>query len=84
LTDTTTLVIVAPVLIATLMRGALAAPVGADVWRDDWLPVPGEPGRQLRDLFTGQTWTAESIDGRAALRLRDVFGVLPVSALLAD
>ncbi len=39
--DGQTLVIAAPVLIATLLRGNLAPPIGADVWREELLPVPG-------------------------------------------
>ena len=73
-----TLVIAAPVLIASLLEGATGRPVGSDVWRDDWLPVPGEAGRTYRDIFTRQELTSEVIDGRAGLRLRDVFGDLPV------
>jgi len=78
------LIIAAPVLIATLMRGALAPPIGADVWRDDWLPVPAEAGRAYRDLFSSQVLKTEVIDGRAGFRLREVFGQLPVAALFAE
>jgi (1->4)-alpha-D-glucan 1-alpha-D-glucosylmutase len=79
-----TLVIAAPVLIATLLKGAQVDPVGSDVWRDDWLPVPGEAGRTYRDIFTRRELTSEVIDGRAGLRLREVFGDLPVAALLSS
>jgi (1->4)-alpha-D-glucan 1-alpha-D-glucosylmutase len=79
-----TLVVAAPVQIATLMRGGLALPLGTDVWRDARLPVPGEPGRVYTDLFTGQELTAEEGDGRTALKLAEVFGEFPVAALLAE
>jgi hypothetical protein len=46
--------------------------------------MPGEIGCVYRDLFSGQAWKTEQIDGRPGLRLRDVFGALPVAALLAD
>jgi maltooligosyltrehalose synthase len=82
--DGQSLIVAAPVLMATLMRGALAPPIGADVWRDDWLPVPAEVGRAYCDLFSGQILKTELIDGRAGVRLRDVFGNQPVAALLAD
>jgi (1->4)-alpha-D-glucan 1-alpha-D-glucosylmutase len=76
-----TLVIAAPVQVATLTRGALVAPMGAEVWRDAWLPVPGEPGRAYRDLFSGRELIARPQSGRAALKLADVFGDFPVAAL---
>jgi len=78
-----TLVIAAPVQIATLTRGALLPPIGAEVWREGWLPVPGEPGRVFQDLFTGQRRTAEQRGGKAGLRLADVFSDFPVAALLS-
>jgi (1->4)-alpha-D-glucan 1-alpha-D-glucosylmutase len=81
--DGRSLVIAAPVQIATLTRGSLVPPMGADVWREEWLPVPGEPGRTYRDLFTGQDLATRPHAGRAALKLAEVFGAFPVAALLA-
>jgi (1->4)-alpha-D-glucan 1-alpha-D-glucosylmutase len=78
------LVIAAPVQIATLMRGTPAAPIGADVWRDELLPVPGEPGRRYCDLFTGRELIPVESGGRAVLRLAALFGEFPVAALLAE
>ncbi|MDQ6669705.1 MAG: malto-oligosyltrehalose synthase [Chloroflexota bacterium] len=78
-----TLVIAAPVQIATLTRGALLPPIGPEVWREGWLPVPGEPGRVFHDVFTGQKRTAQQHAGRAALKLAEIFSDLPVSALLS-
>ena len=79
-----TLVIAAPVQIATLTGGALVDPIGHEVWRDDSLRVPGEPGRIYTDLFTGRALTTHVEDGKAALKLADVFGDFPVAALLAS
>jgi maltooligosyltrehalose synthase len=78
------LVVAAPVLIATLTRGAMLPPIGEDVWRDARLPVPGEVGRAYRDVFTGQVLRASDYRGRVTLRLADVFGEFPVAALLAE
>jgi (1->4)-alpha-D-glucan 1-alpha-D-glucosylmutase len=75
-----TLLVAAPVLIATLTRGALSIPVGSDIWRDDRLSVPGEHDRTFRDLFTGREVTAQ----HGSLELAEVFGELPVAALLSD
>ena len=74
------LVIAAAVQMATLTRGALALPIGAEVWRETRLQVPGEPGRVYRDLFTDRQLTA----AEAGVRLAEVFGELPVAALLSD
>ena len=78
-----TLVIVAPVQIATLTRGALVEPIGPEIWRDDSLRVPGEPGRTYTDLFTGRTLTTRPDEGKASLRLAQVLGDFPVAALCA-
>ncbi|MBV9579681.1 MAG: malto-oligosyltrehalose synthase, partial [Chloroflexi bacterium] len=79
-----TLVIAAPVQIATLLRGNLAPPIGADVWREDLLPVPGEAGRGYENVLTGQRVGA--VEGRTgpALKLAEVFSDFPVAALLAE
>jgi (1->4)-alpha-D-glucan 1-alpha-D-glucosylmutase len=81
--DGQTLVIAAPVLIATLLRGNLAPPIGADVWREELLPVPGEAGRVYENLFTGQRLSAAERPSGAALKLADVFADFPVAAFLA-
>jgi (1->4)-alpha-D-glucan 1-alpha-D-glucosylmutase len=81
--DGQTLVIAAPVQIATLTRGALVPPMGPEVWREEWLLVPGEPGRVFHDVFTGQQRVAEPRAGKAALKLAEVFSDLPVAALLS-
>jgi (1->4)-alpha-D-glucan 1-alpha-D-glucosylmutase len=82
--DGQVLVIAAPVLIATLMRGAPAAPIGPEVWRDEVLVVPGDRGRPYCDLLTGREVLPIETTGRTALRLSDVFGSFPVAALLLE
>jgi (1->4)-alpha-D-glucan 1-alpha-D-glucosylmutase len=76
-----TLVVAAPVQIATLTGGALVPPIGPEVWREAVLPMPGEPGRVYRDLFTGRSLTTTAQGGRAELALADVFSDFPVAAL---
>ncbi|HYW89840.1 MAG TPA: malto-oligosyltrehalose synthase [Chloroflexota bacterium] len=81
--DGKTLVVVAPTLVATLTRGAMVAPLGPEVWRDDWLNVP--PAAEYRDVLSGQLLETITQDGgNTVLPLRDVFGQLPIAALLAS
>jgi (1->4)-alpha-D-glucan 1-alpha-D-glucosylmutase len=82
--DGQTLVVVAPVQVATLLRNNLAPPIGADVWREDLLPVPGEAGRGYENVLTGQRLTAAESRSGAALRLADVLSDFPVAALLTE
>jgi (1->4)-alpha-D-glucan 1-alpha-D-glucosylmutase len=82
--DGQALVIAVPVQIATLLRGALAPPIGADVWREELLPVPGEAGRGFENLFTGQRHRAAERPSGAALKLAEVFASFPVAALVSD
>jgi (1->4)-alpha-D-glucan 1-alpha-D-glucosylmutase len=82
--DGQVLVIAAPIQIATLLRGTPAPPIGADVWREELLPVPSEPGRVYCELFTGRSLTPFESSGRPVLKLADVFAEFPVSALLSE
>jgi len=82
--DGQTLVVAAPVQVATLTGRALVAPMGPDIWRDDTLRVPGEPGRIYTDLFTGRSLATTLEDGKATLKLAEVFGEFPVAALLSS
>jgi (1->4)-alpha-D-glucan 1-alpha-D-glucosylmutase len=81
--DGQTLVIAAPIQVASLTRGVLVPPMGAEVWKETRLSVPGEPGREFRNLFTDETVTTAGAQGKAVLRLADVFADFPVAALLA-
>jgi (1->4)-alpha-D-glucan 1-alpha-D-glucosylmutase len=82
--DGQSLLIAAPVQIATLTRGALVPPIGVDTWRDHVLPVPGEPGRAYRDLFTDRVIETRPTNGRASVKLADLFADFPVAALLSS
>ena len=79
-----TLLIAAPIQVATLTRGALVAPTGQDVWRDNALGIPGDPSRAYRDLFTGRRLEPANEHGKARLRLARVFEDFPVAALLSE
>jgi (1->4)-alpha-D-glucan 1-alpha-D-glucosylmutase len=76
------LLVAAPLLTAILTRGAMVAPIGHEIWRDDWLTVPA--AASYRDVLTGHTLKAvEQDDGKIVLPLREVFADLPVAVLLA-
>jgi len=60
------------------------APIGAEVWRDHTLTIPGDSSRTYRDVFTGRALEPAAQDGKAALKLAEVFDQFPVAALLAD
>jgi (1->4)-alpha-D-glucan 1-alpha-D-glucosylmutase len=79
-----TLLIAAPVQIATLTRGALVAPIGQEVWRDHSLSIPGDSSRTYRDVFTGLAVEAHDLNGKAALKLAEVFDQFPVAALSSE
>jgi (1->4)-alpha-D-glucan 1-alpha-D-glucosylmutase len=77
------LVVVAPVLTATLTRGALVPPVGEEVWRDTAVVVNGgESGQGYADVFTGARVETTAVRGRAALPLAQALARFPVAALL--
>jgi maltooligosyltrehalose synthase len=82
--DGQTLLIAAPIQIATLTRGALIPPTGPEVWRDNALTIPGDPSRAYRDLFTGRLVEPEADHGKGELKLAKVFEDFPVAALLSE
>jgi (1->4)-alpha-D-glucan 1-alpha-D-glucosylmutase len=73
----------APRLIAKLLPDFQGLPLGCKIWGDTMLPLPEELGDRLwRSLFTGETLTAVSHQGRPALPAAQVFGRFPVALLL--
>jgi (1->4)-alpha-D-glucan 1-alpha-D-glucosylmutase len=72
-----TLVVAAPVLVATLTRGAMVAPMGEEIWRTTTLSVPSG---KYRNVFTGRSIEVEG----PAIRLAELFEELPVAALLSE
>ncbi len=78
-----TAIVVAPVLLAGLMRGA-GEPVGEAVWGATRLAVPSRFGARFRDLFTGELIEVEGGNGRAHLPLRNVLTRFPVALLISE
>jgi (1->4)-alpha-D-glucan 1-alpha-D-glucosylmutase len=73
----------APRLLTHLV-GSGQLPLGLDVWREALLEAPGlAPGARCRNVFTGEVLTAVGHDGRAWLRLAEVFAHFPVALFLA-
>ncbi len=72
----------APRLIARLMPGVGDLPLGAGVWRDTVLVLPGiRPHQRCRNIFTGEIHETSERDGQTVLPLADVFAHFPVALL---
>jgi len=72
-------IVAVPRLSLTLMKGREEAPIGA-VWGDTELILPSQAiGRQLRNIFTGETLASSE-----SLSCREVFGAFPVALLALD
>ncbi|HEX5270677.1 MAG TPA: malto-oligosyltrehalose synthase, partial [Gemmataceae bacterium] len=66
----------------TRLVGEGDLPLGA-VWDDTRLLLPGvEPGRRLKNLFTGEELTAGEHDGRTSVAAAEVFASFPVALLM--
>ncbi len=74
-------VAVAPVLVAGLLRGAATSPIGEAVWNDTWLRLPGGGTDTYRNCFTGELVQAGTRAGRAGLALKEVLARFPVALL---
>jgi (1->4)-alpha-D-glucan 1-alpha-D-glucosylmutase len=74
---------VVPRLIASLIPEAAGPPLGRAVWSDTRVALGDVSGSsRFRDVFTGETVEAQSIDGQLSLPLAAVFGRFPVAVLL--
>jgi maltooligosyltrehalose synthase len=75
---------VAPRLVASLITTPDEAPLGADVWQDGVLVLPGVPsGRRWQNIFTGEYVDAVEREGQTILPLAKVFANFPVALLLS-
>jgi (1->4)-alpha-D-glucan 1-alpha-D-glucosylmutase len=73
----------APRLIAGLMPGYAELPLGAGVWQDTVLVLPGvQPGQRCRNVFTGEIHEPSERHGQTVLALADVFAHFPVALLM--
>jgi (1->4)-alpha-D-glucan 1-alpha-D-glucosylmutase len=69
-------IVAVPRFACSLMRGEIALPLGK-AWKDWTLSLPSELQGSYRNIFTGETITAE-----AALPLAQVFASFPVAVLM--
>jgi (1->4)-alpha-D-glucan 1-alpha-D-glucosylmutase len=73
----------APRLMTRLVPEAGGLPLGAAVWEDTRLLLPGvEPGRRLRNVFTGEDVVPGEHEGLAAVAAAEVFATFPVALLM--
>ena len=74
--EETSVIVVAPRLVATLVRDA-ELPLGSSVWGDTWLDLAAPPGTCYRDLFSGLVLQSEARDGRGGLTAGAIFEHFP-------
>jgi (1->4)-alpha-D-glucan 1-alpha-D-glucosylmutase len=76
---------VAPRLLAGLVPTTGDLPLGPRVWRDAALVVPNLGcSRRWHNVFTDEVLTPTEVNGRASIRLADVFAEFPVALFLAQ
>ena len=74
-----------PRLVARLAPEPGRPPMGAEIWQDTRLPLPGlDPALRWRIAFTGEVLTPEVRDGQPSLAAADLFAHFPVALLIAD
>jgi (1->4)-alpha-D-glucan 1-alpha-D-glucosylmutase len=73
----------APRLVTRLVPQAGGLPLGRAAWEDTRLVLPGvEPGRRLRNIYTGEELVAGEQEGRAYVAAAELFATFPVALLL--
>ena len=76
------LVTIVPRLVTALNPEAKHPPMGRAVWEDSWIVAPPWPTLStFRHLLTGETITAESVNGRRVLPLARVLNHAPIALL---
>ncbi|MGH2615216.1 MAG: malto-oligosyltrehalose synthase, partial [Thermomicrobiales bacterium] len=76
------IIVVVPRLVAGLTGNALRDPVGAEIWGDTRLLLPGVESRiRYRDVISGETVDVAAADGQANLPMAQVFAVFPFALL---
>jgi (1->4)-alpha-D-glucan 1-alpha-D-glucosylmutase len=74
---------VVPRLLTRLGAGEQAVPLGAEVWQDTVLVLPGiSLGQRLKDVFTGTIHKPSTLDEQTVLPLAELFADFPVALLL--
>jgi maltooligosyltrehalose synthase len=73
------IVVAAPRLSYTLMKGREEPPIGAVWGATEFALPPGSGGKRFRNIFTGETFTAGQ-----SLPCRDVFATFPVALLISQ
>lgn len=83
--EQTSVLVVAPRLVAGLMQGSPRPPLGADVWGETSLLLPDEiAGNAFTNVLTGERLEATVGGGRRGLSLGTVFQRLPVAMLVTE
>ena len=71
-----------PRLVVGLTEGREKPPLGENVWKDTWLPLPAEErGEKYRNLFTGETLAVEKRGDKKGLPLGKIFNTFPMAFL---
>ncbi len=74
-----------PRLWTQLLAGPDQTPLGAPVWQDTRLVVPGElSGRAWTNIFTGERMAPTAQDGVLTLGAAELFGHFPVALLVSE
>jgi (1->4)-alpha-D-glucan 1-alpha-D-glucosylmutase len=79
--DSTLLVVVSR-WAATLVRGAIAAPLGRDAWGATHITLPIDVAGDYADVLTGRVLQPDTSSGNAQLKAAALFEILPVAVLL--
>lgn len=74
--------VLAPRFFSRLTANGAMLPLGAEVWQDTWVMQPFDsPTSRYRNIFTGQLFELELLDGQPGLALGKVFAEFPVAVL---
>jgi (1->4)-alpha-D-glucan 1-alpha-D-glucosylmutase len=78
-------IVVVPRLMVRLLSDGHETPLGAGVWQDTRLLVPGiEPQGSWYNVFTGEPVTFATADGQPALAVAEILAHFPVALLVAQ
>ena len=83
--ETATAVVIVPRLVSGLLGNSAVPPIGAQVWEDNRVLLPGHDGpATLQNAFTGEAVPWQEMEGQVALDVSAVLNNFPVALLLSS
>jgi (1->4)-alpha-D-glucan 1-alpha-D-glucosylmutase len=81
--ESTSLIVVVPRLVSSLLNGSERSPVGPEVWNDTHIELPAcVCGRSYRNIYTGETLAVPKTENGSAILISNALANFPLALCL--